>query len=110
MWVFLNDAFLSVVAHRDLEGMLLVRSRIEGDIERAIPGAEVFTNESADYLFRAVVSRDRFKECLCFAVDRIDYGNFKNSIEPEDLQRRRAYHDVWGVLAQSYGAFGSGSS
>ena len=33
MWVFLSDAFLSIVAHRDDPDALLVRARRQGDIE-----------------------------------------------------------------------------
>lgn len=38
MWICLNDAFLSIVAHRDKPGVLLVRARRPGDIERTFPG------------------------------------------------------------------------
>ena len=33
MWIFMNDSMLSIVAHKDKPEHLLVRSRIEGDIE-----------------------------------------------------------------------------
>jgi hypothetical protein len=106
MWVFLNDAFLSVVQHRDRPGTLLVRSRIEGDIERAIPGADVFTDDTADYMYRAMVSRECFKDAMASAVDRITYGNFKDSIHRADHERKSAYLSVWSAMAQAFGAFG----
>jgi hypothetical protein len=41
MWVFLNDSFLSIVAHRTEPGVLLVRARTAGDIEAVFPQAHV---------------------------------------------------------------------
>lgn len=77
MWLLLNNAYLSIVEHKEMPRHLLVRSRIEGDIERAIPTAQVYEMESADYRYRADVPREILKEALGKAVDGIDYGNFK---------------------------------
>lgn len=104
MWLFQNDSFISVVAHRDKPGHLLVRSRIEGDIERAIPTAEVYQDASTDYRYRAVITQEALKEALIAAVNEIDYGNFKGSVK--DLRRHDAYMRVWSVMAQVYGAYG----
>jgi hypothetical protein len=103
MWIFRNDSFISVVAHRDQPENLLARSRIEGDIERAFPAAEVFQVSGADYRYRAVISRQALKDSLDETIDEIGYPNFKNSIK--DHRRHRAYSGVWAVLAQEYGAF-----
>ena len=110
MWVFQNDSFISVVAHREKEDSLLVRSRIAGDIERAVPGAATFEDSEADYRYRAVVSRAAFAAALGEAAGAIDYDNFKGSIAPGDRKRSAAYHDVWGVLARAFGAFGRGGT
>lgn len=104
MWIFLNNAALSVVAHRELPGTLLVRSRIEGDIQRAIPSAKVFENPSADYRYRANVSRAVFAAALVSAAEAIDYGNFKGSVK--DRVRHEAYMAVWEAMAVRYGAYG----
>lgn len=106
MWIFRNDSFLSVVAHTGKPGYLLVRSRVEGDIQRAVPGAEVYEIEDADYRYRADVSKEDFREALSAAVDAIDYPNFKRSIPSGDVQRSGAYHRVWKVLVDTYGAYG----
>ncbi len=109
MWIFLNDAYLSVVAERGDTGRVLVRSRVERDIQRALPAAEVFEDTSADYRYRAFVSKDDLKQALCGAVDRIDYDNFKNSVP--DPTRHHAYMKVWQAMASTYGAYvGSSSS
>lgn len=96
MWIFLNDAFLSVVEHRDDSSVLLVRARREEDILRCFPDSKPIRTENADYRWRITVDRDAMKQAMSEAVDRIDYPNFKNSIrEPKrhDLAMR-----VWGVM------------
>ncbi|HEY3331970.1 MAG TPA: hypothetical protein VGK19_18200 [Capsulimonadaceae bacterium] len=99
MWIFLSDAFLSVVAHRDKPDCLLVRARRRGDLEKLI-GAEtqVDVTEDADYLFRATVSRNVFAKVIADRVKAIDYDNFKSAIKDE------AYHDacldVWATMRE----------
>lgn len=101
MWVFLNDSFLSIVQHREHAEKLLVRSRIKGDIEQALPGVEVFEMASADYFYRAVVDREEVKAALAKAVDRIAYDNFKGSIR--DHARHEACLKVWSVMDRAFG-------
>lgn len=110
MWVFQNDSSLSVVAHRHKPGFLLVRSRIEGDIQRAIPGAEVFEDLKADYRFRSAVSVDDFKAAMTAGIDKITYDNFKGSISHDDEKRHSAYMGVWKVMATRYGSYGQSGS
>jgi hypothetical protein len=98
MWIFLNDAFLSVVADKaDPRGdRLLVRVHRAGDIERVFPDAEVFRVAGSDYAHRAWVPRRQVGEALAARVEGIDYPNFKSSINDSD------YHDaamqVWGAM------------
>lgn len=106
MWIFQNNSFVSIVAHKDRPGYLLVRSRIEGDIERAVPGAEVFEDLAADYRYRAIVTKDVVQEALTTSINEIDYANFKNSIPHSDVKRHDAYMEVWQVMAKAFGAYG----
>jgi hypothetical protein len=98
MWIFLSDAFLSVVADRDEpQGeRLLVRARREGDIEHVFPEADVTTTPAADYRYRAWLPRERVAAVLMQQVEAIAYPNFKDSI------RDHAYHDAamgaWGAM------------
>lgn len=96
MWIFLNDAFLSIVAHRDRPDDLLVRARAPGDIEMVFPGAVVLSTPAADYPFRAVVDRRVVAGALLSRVAGIDYDNFKGSVA-EDT-RHDAYLDVWAMM------------
>lgn len=100
MWLFLPDSFLSVVEHREIPGIVLVRSRIEGDIQRLLPDAEVWEDADADYRYRAEVSKDDLKVAVCGAIDAIDYPNFKNAVRDEP--RHRAYFQVWQAMNQAY--------
>jgi hypothetical protein len=98
MWIFLNDAFLSVVADKaDPRGdRLLVRARRAGDIERVFPMAEVFRVAGSDYAHRAWVPRGQVAEALAARVEAIDYPNFKNTIE--DTGYHAAAMQVWGAM------------
>lgn len=100
MWIFLSNAFLSVVADKDDPSgpRLLVRSRREGDIERVFPEADVVINPFADYRCRAWLPRERVAEVMQQLLQELSYANFKNSIPHGEY----AYHDaamgVWSVM------------
>lgn len=97
MWICLNNAFLSVVAHRDNPDLLLVRARVPGHIE-AVFGKDykVFTDPAADYFYRAEVPRTAVAQALAGRVEKIDYDNFKNSVKSRDLHD--AYLEFWNVM------------
>lgn len=99
MWIFLNDAMLSIVEHRDDAGTLLVRARIRGDIQRVFPDAAVAENQMADYRFRANVAREAVAAALASAVHAIDYPNFKASVR--ETTRHDAYLNVWSAMAHA---------
>ena len=90
MWIFLSDAFLSVVADKaDPAGdRLLVRARRPGDIECLFPEAEVFRVAGADYAFRAWLPRQQVVDAVQDRLQSLSYANFKDSIEDSD------YHDA----------------
>jgi hypothetical protein len=96
MWVFLNDAFLSIVAVPKRPRLLLVRARRQGDIDKVFPGVRVWATRQRDYAFRAMVPAKKVKRALAAEVDRIDYPNFKDSVEDQD--RHNAYLDVWTTM------------
>jgi hypothetical protein len=96
MWIFLNDAFLSIVEDRDDKTRLLVRARVAGDIEKAFPDATVTHTPRADYAYRAFVRREVVAEVIERRVGEIAYPNFKNSVR--DHARHDAYMGVWSVM------------
>jgi hypothetical protein len=96
MWIFLSDAFLSIVAHREKPGVLLVRARAPGDISAVFPTAEVKVTPGADYRYRAEVPAAAVAEVLAARVRDIAYPNFKDTVR--DPARHDAYLDVWADM------------
>lgn len=95
MWIFLNDAALSIVADRNNSANLLVRARVPGDIEAVFPEAQVTKTPDADYRYRAFVGRGEVADAIANRVAAIDYDNFKDSASAVDGARGHAYHPVW---------------
>lgn len=101
MWIFTPTAFVSIVAHRNKPGVLLVRARLKGDLERLFPGCKVQTTPNADYRFRAEIARGRVAELVREQLTVLDYDNVKNAIPerpPVHQLRHRAMNRVWGVM------------
>lgn len=97
MWIFLNDAFYSVVDYTNGQGSnLMVRARFKGDINRTFPDVEETHTPGRDYAYRAEVSRERVAKAMHDAVMDINYNNFKDSVV-EDW-RHDAYADVWTAM------------
>jgi hypothetical protein len=97
MWIFLNNAFLSIVEPPRGGSTLLVRARSAGDITNVFPQAKVTKTSKRDYRYRASIDRTRVAIALTKAVMDIDYNNFKDSVVDDD--RHDAYLRVWSVMA-----------
>lgn len=98
MWIFLSNAFLSIVDKGGDGSTLLVRARCKGDIESAFPQAAVETTHRNDYHYRARINREEVAQALAEAARAITYGNFKNTVM--DRQRHDAYMDVWEAMCR----------
>jgi hypothetical protein len=98
MWIFLKDAFLSVVYKGCNPHEVMVRARVAGDIKRVFPRAKEISGLGTDYPFRAVVTREELAEALTNEVEGIDYSNFKSSVR--DSARHDAYMDVWSAMVK----------
>lgn len=96
MWIFMSDAFLSIVDKGDDGETLLVRARRASDIEKVFPEASVVTGAGTDYRYRARLPRQRVAARIAQAVIDTDYGNFKASVK--DAKRSRAYSAVWEAM------------
>jgi hypothetical protein len=98
MWLMLRDSFLSIV-FKDCEAdELLVRSRRRGDIEKVFPDARVIKSTITDYQYRAAVKKTDVVLALASELNSIDYPNFKNSVQNQQLHD--CYLDVWDVMAR----------
>lgn len=95
MWIFMNDAFLSIVQHKDDPDSLLVRARRKEDLLRTFPDRVPYQVPHSDYAWRTAVPRTQVQEMLCARVSAIDYPNFKASVK--DKRRAAVYADVWAA-------------
>lgn len=123
MWLFEKRGFVSVVAYdpkkdRNAKSQfskiaeqagthLLVRARIEADldfIKEVVPSLLVETDKSADYSFRAVITRKQFKKVMAKSVDEIDYdSHFKEAARdasPKAEGRYNAMMSVWTTMSK----------
>ncbi|HEY6965846.1 MAG TPA: hypothetical protein VI229_00130 [Burkholderiales bacterium] len=114
MWIFLQDAMLSVVDERAHQAVrkgakmatrmplyqrsptLLVRARFKGDIERTFPNAKVTETVASDYRYRASIPREEVALVIDGAIRGIDYGNFKAGVAPGI--RHSAYFGAWAAM------------
>ena len=97
MWIFLSNAFLSVVQHKDDPSMFVVRARRIDDLVSSFPDQahEVVVLADADYPYRLIMHRGTFLRFVGEAVEDVRYVNFKNSVAPHDKDRKAFLHKVW---------------
>lgn len=95
----MNDAFFSVVKDRNNEDGVVVRARVEGDLENVFGSdKKVIVTDDSDYRFRLFLDQEYVKNVIANRIENINYPNFKNSINKTDYERKRYYTDVWGVM------------
>lgn len=101
MWVYMRNAFLSIVAHQDRPRRVLVRARLPGDIQSVFPGAVVNETPDADYRFQAVLLRTEVSDALRANVEQIDYDNLLDSVvmgSRYQAIRYPAYYSAWTAM------------
>jgi hypothetical protein len=105
LWIFSGFGYFSVIEHRQDRDLLLVRSRVKGDLEllqqKWLPnlGDIVATPTGADYPYRALAWRKEFAEAMSKAVLSIDYTNFKNGVSrTQGYARHNLYMQVWSIM------------
>jgi len=99
MWIFMNDAFFSVVKDRDIEDGVVVRARVGGDLEKVFGEQhKVIETSDSDYRFRMFLNQEYVSKVVADRISNINYPNFKNSIDKKDTARKSHYTRVWGVM------------
>ncbi len=99
MWIALNDGFFSIIESKKNSRKLVVRARLRGDLERVWgdemkrEGVAVEETPLRDYRFRTVLSRKAVAAKIAERLARINYYNFKASVEDEDLSKM--YANIW---------------
>lgn len=105
MWLVLDRGFVSVVQYKYDPSQVLVRSRVREDISNVLgDDVEIVADSAADYLYRAVVGRERLASALLAAVEAVDYtSHFKevamNRSAPNP-SRTNAYYDTWTAMSR----------
>lgn len=104
MWLFCKQGFFSAVQHKDDEGLIHVRARFSGDLERLCRTYRVKTRieytPDGDYHYRADFSRVAWRRIVAAEAGGIDYTNFKNEVH-DGTARDDAYFEVWNVLREA---------
>jgi len=106
MWVFCKSGMFSAVKHNAKEGVILLRTRLEGDLERlfkahGLDGKYVATESpDADYRFRVEMDAADWVRCVTEEADDIDYGNFKNRVHDGSV-RDDAYMGCWLSMVEA---------
>jgi hypothetical protein len=105
MWIFTIDGFYSVVQHRDHPEEMVVRARVEADLERMLTRLRHRTFETTipiehtpegDYAYRCFLTKNEWALYLSRAVEATDYPNFKDEVAKRlGHDRADVYLDVW---------------
>lgn len=101
MWLFTKHGFFSAVQHRGFPGIIHLRARFKGDIERLLDAYgivhEPTETPDADYRFRVDLAREEFEQIVLGEARDIDYPNFKAAATGSE-EWHNTLMDVWGVL------------
>lgn len=104
MWLFCKSGFFSAVQHSKLDGMMHVRARFEGDLERIAKkyriALDVIHTPSNDYPYRADISRTDWIKVVKGETIDIHYENFKNEVH-DGTSRDQAYMAVWSAMRRN---------
>ena len=107
MWLFCEDGYFSAVAHMDKPGVILLRARFKGDLERLFkrhaalfqdgkPPKAIHTPD-ADYAYRSELPKETWAAIVSEEALAIDYCNFKSHVH-EGSPRDTAYMGCWSSL------------
>ncbi len=101
MWLFCKSGFFSAVQHAQNPGVIHLRARFKGDLERLFAehgvNAQITETPLRDYRFRADLKKADWTRIVAAEADAIDYTNFKNAVH-DGTERDWAYMDVWTAM------------
>lgn len=105
MWLFTEDGFVSAVAHRDDNSLMMVRARDKNSLERLALIADtkiITTPTGSDYPHRVVVTKEVFTVWVNEAIENVKYDNFKSQVaKVRGEEYAEPLHDVWAVMLQT---------
>lgn len=103
MWIFTKNGFFSAVQNERDSGLIHVRARFKGDLERLCKAYDikpkVLHTPKNDYPFRMDFERETWSRIMAEEAKEIDYTNFKDKIHKDcNDGRLDAYNTVWGIM------------
>jgi hypothetical protein len=93
MWFCFNDGFVSAVQDVKNKNLLVVRARRREHLENIFPDTKILVNAGTDYKYRVYIEKQKFALIVKERILDINYDNFKNSVDDNDL--RKLYGDFW---------------
>ena len=94
MWLCFNNAFVSAVADRNDPNRLMVRARRREHLVNLFGAdADLIEGAGTDYKYRVFIERHVLADLTHKTLMSLDYDNFKNSVEDNDLFD--LYADFW---------------
>jgi len=89
MWICFNDAFISIVQDETRFERFVVRARKKEHLEVLFHDYKkaIIASYTSDYRYRLFLDKKVVKEVLVERLMDIEYPNFKNSVEDEDLHK-----------------------
>jgi hypothetical protein len=97
MWICLNDGFYSAVEDPYNYDYLYVRARNKEHLQKNFQNYKILKKKNSDYPFRIRILKSEFAEIIKSKILEIDYDNFKDSVDEQDLYL--AYNQIWCVMA-----------
>ena len=101
MWLFCEPGFFSAVQHEADPGIIHLRARFKGDLERLFSRhglkADVQHTPGNDYAYRADVPKADWAAVVAAEAEAISYTNFKNHVH-DGTPRDRAYMETWAAM------------
>ena len=92
MWFCFNDGFVSAVENSKDKSQFVVRARRRKHLEDNFKGYEIGVNQGTDYKYRIFIDKKEFAKIVNEKIMNINYDNFKNSVEDNDL------HDLYATF------------
>lgn len=106
MWIFTKHGYLATVQHRDEPDTIIVRTRVKKDLVTCKKlyfkkMGKIEFNETADYPYRANISKADFAEGMALAIQDTDYEKFKSAVGDEQGRARESlYTNIWSTLTR----------
>jgi hypothetical protein len=97
MWIYTTGGFYSLIQNDTNPTRITIRSRVDGDLQRLWPAAEIEATPQNDYLYRTTLSRAQTLAAIAEQVQAIDYGNYKSAVR--DYRRLEFLGLIWAISA-----------